>query len=218
MEVKQAIVRGVPDTYDGCIRAPGAGPIDTGLARAQHARYAAFLEGRGLDLTLLEGDPEYPDCCFVEDTAVVAAGAALLCRSGAPSRRGETAAVGEVLARTCEVTTVTAPGTIDGGDVMRLGKRFYVGRTERTNADGIDQLSAVFVPLGFEVIPVEDLEVLHLKSACTPLGDDAVLACPSDMDTGVFDGVRVVEVPADERYAANCLFVNRGGAGGRWLR
>lgn len=208
MDVNRAIVRGIPDSYDRCIQAPGAGPIDVALARTQHQRYVAFLEGCGLDVTVLDPDDQHPDCCFVEDTAVVAAGLAAMCRSGAPSRRGETAVVAEALSRYCKASPVSSPGTIDGGDVMRLGSRFYVGLTERTNAAGIDQLRAIFAPEGFEVTAVENLQVLHLKSACTPLGDDTVLACAADIDAGIFDGLRVVDVPADERYAANCLFVN----------
>ena len=206
--VTQALVRGIPDTYDRCIQPPGAGAVDVVLARAQHEQYRIFLEGRGLEVTRLDADDRYPDCCFVEDTAVVAGGVAVICRSGAPSRRGETDAVASVLAGRLAAVPITEPGTIDGGDVLRLGSRVYVGRTQRTNDAGIRQLRDALSPTGFETIAVDNLRVLHLKSACTPLGDDTVLACSSDVDTDVFAGARVVEVPADERYAANCLFVN----------
>jgi len=206
--VTQALVRGIPDTYDRCIQLPGAGAIDVALARTQHDQYREFLGGQGLEVTRLDADERYPDCCFVEDTAVVAGGVAAICRSGAVSRRGETDAVAGVLAGRLAVVPIVDPGTIDGGDVLRLGNRVYVGRTERTNEAGIIQLRDALLPAGFETIAVDNLRVLHLKSACTPLGDDTVLACPADVDTSVFAGARVVEVPSDERYAANCLFVN----------
>lgn len=203
----KALVRDIPDAYDRCIQPPGAAPIDVGLARRQHRDYVEFLAGCGLEVVRLEADERYPDCCFVEDTAVVAGGVAVMCRSGAVSRRGEGDPVAAVLSRHFEIHSIRPPGTIDGGDVLRLGNRLWVGRTERTNGAGIEQLGSLLAAVGVEVSAVEGLGVLHLKSACTPLDDDTVLACPDDVDTSLFSGARIVEVPPAERYAANCLSV-----------
>lgn len=202
-----ALVRDVASSYDRCIRAPGADVIDVGRARAQHHRYVELLARRGLEVIRLEADARFPDSCFVEDTAVVARGIAALCRSGAVSRRGEEEAVATVLSGRFDIHRIREPGTVDGGDVLRLGNRAWAGHTARTNREGIEQLAAILGPAGVEVVPVEGLGVLHLKSACTPLGDDAVLACPADIDTSLFAGAAIVEVPEEERYAANCLCV-----------
>jgi dimethylargininase len=205
----RAIVRGVADTLDGCIRPPGSvDPIDIPLARRQHAAYVEALSRLGLEVHSIAADDRYPDCCFVEDPAVIAGDAALVCRSAAPARRGEEVEVERALARFMRTERMAAPATMDGGDVMRVGKTLYVGLTERTNPEAALQLETIAGPAGFRVTTLRVRGVLHLKSACTPLDEDTVLVDPSKVDARAFAGCEVVEVPREEGYAANCLSVN----------
>jgi dimethylargininase len=199
-----ALVRDVPDCFASALTAHRPDPpLDVALARAQHAAYVAALARLGLEIVRLAADESCPDCCFVEDTAVLAGGVALITRPGAPSRRAETAAVREALAARCAVREMTAPATLDGGDVLRLGDTFYVGRSARTNAAGVAALRAAFADHRVVEIPVD--RVLHLKSACAPLGDGAVLVAEGLLSGAWFGPARVVIAPAEEAIAANAV-------------
>ena len=181
-------------------------PIDLALARAQHAAYREALAWLGADALALAPDDAHPDACFVEDTAVVAGELAVITHPGAPSRRGEVDAVATALARRLEVTRMTGPGTLDGGDCLRLGRTIYAGRSARTSADGVAQLAAAVAPRGYRVVPVTmPAGLLHLKCVCAPLGDDRVLLAEGTLPAEVFAGASVVWVPADEAYAANAV-------------
>ena len=206
------LVRGVAESYvRALVAAPPERPIDVARARAQHAEYVTALASLDVDVVALPADEACPDCCFVEDTAVVAAGAALLARPGAPSRRGEVPAVAAALAERCELVRMEAPATLDGGDCLRAGTTFYVGRSRRTNAEGIARLAAAFAPRGFRVVPVElPAGVLHLKSVCSPLGDDRVLVAELTIPPTTFAGLRAIVVPAAEAHAANAVVVGGG--------
>jgi dimethylargininase len=205
----RAIVRGVPSSFASALAAvPPDEPIDVARARSQHAAYRAALVAMGAQLEELAADERHPDCVFVEDTAVVADGLALITRPGAPSRQGETAAVAAALAAHLEVAHVAAPATVDGGDCMRLGRTIYVGRSARTNTAGIARLAEVFAPRGFAVVAV-DLPpgVLHLKCVCSPLGDGRVLLAEGTLPAQLFDAA-IVRVPAAEAYAANAVAID----------
>jgi dimethylargininase len=184
-------------------------PIDLARAEAQHARYCEALASLGLELVALPGDARFPDCCFVEDAAVVLDEIAVVTRPEAPSRRGETDAVADALARHRPLVRVAEPATLDGGDVLRLGRRIFVGRTARTNAAGIEALRAAVEPHGYGVTAVEVSGCLHLKSAATALGPDAVLVHSPWIDPAPLRGIELVSVPADEPLAANVLALGR---------
>jgi dimethylargininase len=204
----RALIRGVPDSFAGALSAaPREVPIDVGLAREQHAAYRAALEASGAAVTELPADERFPDCVFVEDTAVIA-GLALIARPGAPSRRGEIAAVAAELARHLEIARLEAPATLDGGDCMRLGGAIYIGRSARTNAAGIAGAEALLAPRGFRIVPVElPPGVLHLKCVCSPLGEDRVLLAEGTLPGELFGGAGIVWVPAEEQYAANAVAI-----------
>ncbi len=205
----RAILRGVAASFARalCSAAP-ARPIDVELARRQHAAYRAALEAMGVGVTLLEPDDDCPDCCFVEDTAVVAEGVALITRPGAPSRRAETASVAVALAPHVEIARMTGPATLDGGDCLRLGSTIYVGRSARTNAAGIARLAEVFAPRGLRVVPIElSAGVLHLKCVCSPLGGDRLLLARDTLSAALFPGADFVWAPVEETYAANAVAV-----------
>ena len=205
----RALMRGVPSSFPHALAAAApASPIDVALARAQHAAYRAALEAAGVAVTLLPADEACPDCCFVEDTAVVAGGVALVTRPGAASRRPEVEAIAAALAPVLELARMTEPATLDGGDCMRVGRAIYVGRSARTNAAGIARLAAVFAPRGFDVVAVElPAGVLHLKCVCAPLGGDRVLLARDTLPASTFPRADLLRVPAGEAYAANAVAV-----------
>lgn len=202
-----ALTRHVPAAFTAALCAsPPEVPIDLARARAQHAAYrAALVHHLGLTVLELAADDALADCCFVEDTAVVADGIALVTRPGAPSRRGEVERVAQVLAEHVRVVRMTEPATLDGGDCMRVGSTIYVGRSARSNPAGIAQLAAAFPAL--RVVAVElPAGILHLKCVCAPLGPDRItLAEP--MPDHPFAGLAIVRVPASESYAANVLAI-----------
>lgn len=206
---QRAIVRGVPSSFAAALTGlPLAAPLDVLRAQRQHAAYVAALADLGLEVLALPADEACPDCCFVEDTAVIAAGLALVTRPGAPSRRPEVAAVRAMLERTLPVVTMEAPATLDGGDCLRLGATIYVGRSARTNEAGIAALAAAFAPHGLRVVAVPmPAGVLHLKTVCSPLSDDCMLLAEGTIPPATFVGVHIIPVPADEAHAANVLAV-----------
>ena len=200
-----ALARGVPDSYVRCERpANFVDEIDIGLARRQHEAYCSALESAGLRLTILPADERFPDCCFVEDTSIVLGGSAIITIMGAPSRHGEEVAVGRTLEDHLSIKRIIPPGTVDGGDVLVINDSVFIGVGERTNAEGARQVAALAGPR-FRVTPVPLEGVLHLKSACTYVGDGHLLLRPGHFDERIFDDYDLIEVPQDEAYAANCL-------------
>lgn len=207
----RALVRGIPNSFTLALAAVVPDPpIDVSLARDQHLAYRQALIDLGVEVTMVDAREELPDCCFVEDTAVVAAGLALITRPGAPSRRAEPEAIEAAFGKDVEIVRMRAPATLDGGDVLRLGTTFYVGRSARTNLEGLAQLEEAFVPLGFKVLSVElPPNVLHLKSVCSPLGDGRVLLAEGTVPPNILGGADVVLVPAADAPAANCVSLGR---------
>lgn len=182
-------------------------PIDPVRAALQHRHYEGALERLGCRLQPVPPAPEHPDGVFIEDTAVVLAEVAIISRPGAASRRGEVDAVAAVVAGFRPVRTLEAPGTLDGGDVLQVGRTVFVGASARTSDDGILQLRRVLEPLGYDVRRVAVDGCLHLKTAVTAVAPDAVLLNPDWVDAGLFRGYRVLEVDPAEPFAANVLRV-----------
>ncbi len=185
-------------------------PIDLDLAAEQHEAYELALAALGCRVVSLPAEPELPDSVFVEDVAVVVDEVAVITRPGAPSRRRETPAVAVALARYRPLAVIEPPGTLDGGDVLRLGPRVLVGASGRTNAEGIARLGALLAPHGYAVEAVPVTGCLHLKSAVTQVAPDAVLVNPGWVDLAAFGGFATIAVDPAEPYAANALMV--GGA------
>jgi dimethylargininase len=182
-------------------------PIDVGRARTQHRAYQAALREAGARVTELPPLDDLPDATFVEDAAIVLDECAVLCPMGAPSRQPESASMADALAAYRRITWLTAPATLDGGDVLRLGRSIYIGQTPRTNAAAVTQLRTVAEPLGYTVTAVPISRCLHLKSACARLDDETVLANPDWIDPAVFGGRRIVLVAPDEPWGANAVRV-----------
>jgi dimethylargininase len=205
-----ALVRDVPDTFDRAITpASPAELIDVERARQQHRRYCEVLEGLGLTLVRVAADDRFPDCPFVEDTALLLGGKIIITAPGAEARRGEVVAVEEALRGYGEVHRIEAPATLDGGDVLRIADALYVGLSTRTNVHAIEQLRAILGAHGYRIVPVDVRDVLHLKSACTYLGGDVIVWLDGHLDPRGFAHFRKIAVPRAEAHAANCLAVNR---------
>ncbi len=182
-------------------------PIDLAIAGVQHAEYVRALVALGCSVQEVEPAPDYPDSVFIEDVAVVFDEIAVITRPGAESRRGETAAVERVLAPLRPLAHITAPGTLDGGDVFVVGKRVFAGRTGRTNDEGIAQLRAALAGHGYTVEAVAVTGCLHLKSAVTTVDDQTVLVNPQWIDQATLSGLDVIEVDPTEPMGANIVRV-----------
>src|SRR6185436_10417020 len=145
-----AIVRPPAATFAAGITTSSLGPPDLALALEQHEAYCRTLERLGLSLVRLAPEPDFPDSTFVEDAAIVTSRGAILTRPGAPSRAGEVAALGAALGRWFpELDRITAPGTVDGGDVCEAGDHFFIGVSRRTNMEGAAQLARWLADRGY---------------------------------------------------------------------
>jgi len=183
-------------------------PADGGLAARQHAAYVAAVAAAGWAIREVEPADDLPDCAFVEDTVVMLGALAVVTRPGAPERRAEIAgAAAAVRALGLDVATIEEPGTLDGGDVLQVGRSVYVGRGGRTNADGIRQLRRHAARTGRTVVPVRLHRVLHLKSAVTALPDGTFVASdPTLFDASPFPALRLVP----EEPGAHVVLVGGG--------
>ena len=172
-----------PRLAEGIVTHIARTPVDVGLARRQHEAYVAALAGVGWRPWPVSPADDCPDAVFVEDTVVVCDGLAVLTRPGAPARRPEVDAVADAVRELgLEVARIEAPGTLDGGDVLKVGSTVYVGASSRTNAEGIRQLRRHAATRGRTVVPVALRGVLHLKSAATALPDGTLLAWGDHVD------------------------------------
>lgn len=203
-----AITRGVSPLLAECeLTWLDREPIDIELAMAQHRAYEHALREAGARVIALPALDGHPDCVFVEDPALVLDEVAVITTMGAASRRGERASLGEALAAFRPVLHMREPGMLEGGDVMRVGRRLYAGLSHRTDQAGIEDLAELLGPFGYEVIGVPLRNCLHLKSGCTYLGDDTVLINPQWVDPGVIGNYRFIEVAEGESGAANAVTV-----------
>ena len=201
-----AITREVSPTMEACeLTHLARQPIDIGLARGQHSAYCDCLRALGVHVVTLPAEPDYPDAVFVEDAAIVLDEIAVMTRLGAESRRGESDSLAREIGKHRPLDWMTAPATMDGGDVLRAGRTLFAGLSARTNAAGIQQLAAAIEPHGYRVQPVAVRGCLHLKSAASSLGDDTILLHRPWIDAGAFSGMHLIDVPEAEVEAANVL-------------
>lgn len=208
----KAIVRKPGSTFAQGITTSTTGTPDLEMALTQHQRYREALHACGLSLTVLEADDQFPDSTFVEDTAILTPYFAVITRPGASSREGEVLAMAEVLAEQIHTLyAITAPGTVDGGDICQVGHHFFIGISERTNEAGATQLAQFLRLAGYssstiDIRPIPGL--LHLKTGLSYLEHQTVLATRAMLSCHQFTGFKVICVPEDEEYAANCVYIN----------
>jgi dimethylargininase len=204
---KKAITRQVSPAIEQCeLTHLPRSPIDFELARHQHAAYEQVLQQVGCQVISLPADPDLPDSVFVEDVAVVLPELAVITRPGAASRRAECATVKSLLSDYRSLAEIAAPGTLDGGDVLCVGRTLYTGLSSRSSQEGLSQLAGYVEPFGFRVVPVEVSGCLHLKSAVTQVADDALLVNPEWVDGRLFGvNAHCIEIDPAEPLAANAL-------------
>ena len=201
-----AITRGVSPAIVQCeLTFVARQPIDLAKAQRQHRAYEQLLENAGARVISLPAEPALPDSMFVEDPAIVLDELAVILPLGTASRRAEATTVALALAKFRQLAYVKLPGTMEGGDVLRIGRKLYVGLSSRTNAEGIRQLAATLAPHEYEVIAVAVTGCLHLKSAVTYIGRNTLLANRPWFDAPAISGFDWIDVHPEEPHAANAL-------------
>lgn len=209
---QNAIVkRPCPEMVNGITSAPGLGKPDYDLALKQHDTYIEALKSCSVEVTVLEADNDFPDSCFVEDTSVITRKCAIITNPGTASRNKEA----EIMLPTIRnffdddhIEFIKSPGTLDGGDVMMVGDHFYVGKSARTNEEGINQFIAILEKYGLSGSAVSLDEVLHLKTGVNYLENNNMLVSGEFITKPEFSDYNKIIVPANEAYAANCIWMN----------
>lgn len=179
--------------------------IDVTRAAGQHRNYEACLADLGVRVVSLEADPELPDGVFVEDPAIVVDEVAVITRMGTEARCAEAESLASALSEFRPLKWLTAPATLEGGDVMQAGETLYVGVSRRTNREGVEQLAAILAPFGYRAVPVEVKRCLHLKTGCSWVGGGRALANREWIECGVLSDLEILDVPVEEPWAANVL-------------
>ena len=207
---KHAIVRTpAPTLVKGITSAPELGAPNYEKALEQHQAYIKALKACGMTVRVLEADDRYPDSCFVEDVAVCTRAFAMVTSPGAPTRKGEEKDIPGLLGSYYNnIETIQAPGTLEGGDVMMVNDHYYIGLSERTNAEGTAQFIAALEKYGMTGTAVKMEEMLHLKTGLAYLEDNILLVAGEFRDKEAFRSFTRIEIPEDEGYAANCIKVN----------
>ncbi len=209
MKFTKAIIRMPASSMVDGLTSANLGKPDFDKALSQHDIYAEALRACGLEVIVLPPDDRYPDSTFVEDTALLTSHCAVIMRPGALSRRGETETM-EVAVQDffTNVERVQSPGTADAGDIMMVGTHFFIGLSERTNAEGARQIIQILekYELTGTAIPVGD--ALHLKSGVGYIENNTLVATGKFLEQPEFADFSLIEVGEDESYAANCLWLN----------
>lgn len=209
---KNVIVRKpAKSMINGITSAPELGKPNYERALEEHADYVKALEKCGVNVVVLEPEEEFPDSCFVEDVAVITRKGAIITNPGAASRNKETEKIEEVIHKFFsddQIARIKAPGTLEGGDVMMVGDHFYVGRSARTNEEGIRQFAEILEGWGLECSEVKLEKVLHLKTGVNYIENNNLLVSGEFITKPEFASFNKIIIPEDEAYAANCIWVN----------
>jgi dimethylargininase len=206
---KQAIVRKVSKRFHLGITSTKLGKPDYNCANIQHSEYIKALKKCGLNVKILEADYQFPDSTFIEDTAVIDKDFGVISNFGALSRRGEEIEIKDVLKEFFpDLESIKKPGTLEGGDVMKVENEYYIGISERTNKLGAAQLKEILQNHGFSCSLVKLKKVLHLKTGIAYIGDNNLVASAELIKNPIFKGYNIIEVEEDESYATNCIRAN----------
>jgi dimethylargininase len=183
-------------------------PIDYERTCAQHKQYEDALHSLGLSVISLDAEPDLPDSVFVEDVALVLDECAIILNPGAASRHPEVASVEKALAPYRKIFRIQPPGTVDGGDILTVGRTVYVGISSRSTDDAIGQMKNILEPLSYQIRTVRVTGCLHLKSAVTQVGQDTLLINPKWVSKDAFPGMQFIEIDSSEPYAANAVLID----------
>jgi dimethylargininase len=204
--VPLAITRHVSPRFSECeITHIERTPIDLEAARSQHQDYVQTLKQLGCEVMELPAEADLPDSVFVEDTAIILPEAAVITRPGADSRKPETESMARALAPVKKLLYLQPAASLDGGDVLVLGKKIYVGLSTRSNKEAVDQLNSLLNEYGYSATGVKMHDCLHLKTAVTRVDDNTLLINKNWVAPSLFRKFRLIEVDPDEPFAANCL-------------
>jgi len=205
----KAIVRTPCKNIVNGLTTANLGKPDYEKALKQHSQYVEALEECGLEVIILEPDENFPDSTFVEDTALLTPHCAIITNPGAPSRQGEIVEIKEVLRRYFNnIEHINDPGTVDGGDILRVGSHFYIGISERTNSTGAQQVISILNKYGMSAATVSLKNVLHLKSGVSYLEKNNLVVSSEFIENTQFQSYNLIKVDQEESYAANCVWVN----------
>ncbi|MCH8099557.1 MAG: dimethylargininase [Proteobacteria bacterium] len=183
--------------------------VDTDLARQQHQHFQSALCSLGCEIIIVPTEPGLADSVFIEDTAIVLDEVAVLCRPGATTRQAEVAGVERILNQYRSLASIVPPGTLDGGDLLRIDKVIYAGLSTRSNRSGIKQLRSIVAEYGYSVKTVETAKCLHLKSAVSEVAPGLLLINSDWINKSAFGDYELVEVDNEEAHAANALLLGR---------
>ncbi len=182
---------------------------DYDLALIQHEKYLDALRICGLDVKVLEADEKFPDSCFVEDVALLTPGCAIITNPGALSRRGEILEMAGIIKEFyVDVEEVQSPGTVEAGDIMMVGNHYFIGLSERTNLNGALQIIGVLKKYDMTGSTVNLEKVLHLKTGLSYLENNNLAVCGEFLSNPEFEKFNIIEIPEEESYAANCVWIN----------
>lgn len=206
--MRLAITRDVSPRFNECeLTHIDRTPIDVQVAQAQHHGYVQALKDLGYAVLELPAEADLPDSVFVEDAAVILPDVALITNPGADSRKPEIESITQALRPYRELVFIESPGTVDGGDVLVLGRNIYVGLSTRSNQSAIDQMNVKLGKYGYRTQGVEMHDCLHLKTAVTKVDDKTLLINRKWVDVENFEGYELIDVDASEPFGANCLTV-----------
>lgn len=204
----QAITRRPSAEMVNGITTADLGTPDYDLALKQHDAYCRTLQDLGLEVTVLEPAPGFPDCCFVEDTAIVCEHVAVIAPLGAPARQGEQETIEPVLARYKTIDRVSPPALFEGGDVLQVKDTFFIGVTDRTNMEGAEALGQAVAAHGYAWHAIKCGPNLHFKTDVNYIGNNTLLVSEFFDDAPELASFDRIIVEEDEAYARNCLFIN----------
>jgi dimethylargininase len=209
LPVTDALVRKVSRSLAACeLVHLSRQTIDLARARQQHAEYVRALESCGVRVQVLPEESSLPDATFVEDVLIVLDELTVICRPGAASREPEAKLIERELTTLRRVFRIEAPGSLEGGDVLRVDHTLFVGKSSRTNVDGINQLRRIVASFGYAVVPVTVTGCLHLKTAVTAPTNGLLVANPRWVDLSPMRNFKIISVPVEEPWAANTLPLN----------
>lgn len=207
--MKIAITRQVSPAINQCeLTHIAREPIDYERACVQHKQYENALHTLGLEIISLNAKPNLPDSVFVEDVALVLDECAIMLNPGAASRRPEVASVERALAPHRDIFRIQPPATVDGGDILTVGKTIYIGLSSRSTEEAIEQMRAILEPHNYKVRGVRVTGCLHLKSAVTQVSEDTLLVNPEWVSKDDFPDMKFIEVDPTEPYAANAVLLD----------
>ena len=205
----RALVRTPGKSLVGGLTTANLGKPEYFKALDQHAAYTDALQACGLKVEVLPPLDEYPDSCFIEDVALLTPNCAIITRPGAPSRLGEIGGLRETLEEYYEVICqVQAPGTVEGGDILKVESHYYIGLSERTNSEGARQVIDLLGKFDYSSSTIPLRETLHLKTGVAYLEENILIAYGEMLSMDEFSGFTKLPVPDEESYAANCVWIN----------